>query len=346
MNLLNIDALASTERQFLAEGKGYFPVLTTDFDGGILAVYRDGGGHGGHGGFLVSRRSEDAGASWSDEITVVNSGEYDDRNPAVGIAHDGTAVVGYFATGQYRDGCSLTTDRRNPASVHAGLVWSADGGRSWSEPMLWTDATEWDGMSPYGRILSFADGSMAMPIYWMDRSCMLWSRDNGRTWGDLTLIAQDINETAVLVLPSGEWMCMGRSQAEPNPVMLSCRWSNDCGATWSDAVPFLPGWRFPADLTLLSDGSVLASYGFREPPHGARARRSTDNGRTWSDREIVLHDQALTGDCGYPSTVLVDGWLVTAYYDAGDFENYYDPTHASCQVVRYREDELLEAFEA
>jgi len=345
MSQLDVQELPGSERILLASGKGFFPRLVRTADGALLAVYRDGGGHGGHGGFLVASRSEDAGRTWSEEVTVVNTHEYDDRNPAVGVAKDGTITVAYHANGMYGgDGGSLHGgERRNPKKLHTGLVHSTGDGRTWGEPMLWTDAAEWDGMSPYGHILTLDDGRMAMPIYW-DKSFLLWSHDGGYAWGDLTRVADDINEAAYCVLPSGEWLCLGRKVREREETKMLLRRSSDGGRTWSEPTPFYPSWRYPADLVVLSDGSVLAAYGFREPPHGARARRSTDGGRTWSKRELVLDNLSPFGDCGYPSTALVDGWVVTIFYSAGRFKDFSDASQCTCQGVRYREEELIAAL--
>ena len=264
----------------------------------------------------------------------------------MGVAKDGTVTVAYHANAMYGgDGAHFTEERRDPKNLRTGIVHSTDGGRTWGEPMLWTDAAEWDGMSPYGRILTLGDGAMAMPIYWTDRSMLLWSHDGGYSWDGLTLVSEDINEAAFCVLRDGTWLCMGRNAVEPAPRMLKLRWSTDAGRTWSAPTEFFPGWRYPADLAVLSDGSVLACYGFREPPHGVRARRSADGGRTWSNTELVLYDLSLKGDCGYPSVEVVDGWVVTLYYSAGDFKNFTDPTQAYCEAVRCRESDLIAALD-
>ncbi len=348
MSRLDVYELAGTERVTVASGRGFFPVLVKTGDGALLVVYRDGAGHGGLGGFLAAKRSEDGGRTWSEQVTVVRSREYDDRNPAVGVARDGTVTVAYLANGRYGPGGkSLAGERRDPPKRHAALVHSTDGGRTWGEPMLWTDATPWNHLSPYGQMLTLDDGGMGMCVYW-DASYLLWSLDDGWSWGDLTLVADDVNETAYCVLPggspTGSWLALGRKREEPTHVMMLLRRSSDGGHTWSGPVEFFPGWRFPGNLTVLSDGSVLACYGFREPPHGVRARRSPDGGRTWSERELVLDDFSWTGDCGYPSTVLVEGWLVTAYYSAGNFRNFSDPSDSTCEVVRYREHEIMAAL--
>lgn len=90
-------------------------------------------------------------------------------------------------------------------------------------------------------------------------------------------------------------------------------YSDDNGKTFS--VPTMTVKKgSPPHLLELSDGRVLCTYGYRSEPFGQRAKLSTDGGETWGD-EIILRDDGLDGDLGYPSTVeLDDGSLMTVYY--------------------------------
>ncbi len=94
--------------------------------------------------------------------------------------------------------------------------------------------------------------------------------------------------------------------------------SDDLGHRWSplgNATGDIGG--NPPSLVLLHDGRVCLTYGYRRKPCGARARISSDEGRTWGP-EIVLRDDGLTGDLGYPRTVVQpDGKIVTIYYFNG-----------------------------
>ena len=92
MTELHVDALSSTERIRVTRDSGYFPRSVVTRDGVIVIVYRAGAGHMGSGGYLASVRSEDNGRTWSEPVTVVASPPNDDRNPALGIAHDGTLI--------------------------------------------------------------------------------------------------------------------------------------------------------------------------------------------------------------------------------------------------------------
>ena len=350
-----VESLPSCERVRVATNKGYFPVLVETANGTLLAVFRDGAAHMGHAGFLVSSRSEDGGRTWSDPVTVVRTRQYDDRNPAVGVSAEGVVVVAYHANGLYNgEGEYLAgKERRDPAAVHTGIVRSYDGGRSWDEPMLYTDATEWDAWSPYGRIVALPGGEMLMPIYTEEAengehgAYLLRSPDGGTRWGSPSLVGRDVNELSCCVLLTGRWLAIGRlnsigaaARGEGKTHSMNVRWSDDGGASWNDPVPFAPGARLPADQAVLSDGSVLAVYGYRDAPCGVRARRSNDGGETWSDNELVIHDTAKTGDCGYPSVAVKDGWIVVIFYDAGDTSGpWTESDGAFAEVVRFREED-------
>jgi sialidase-1 len=58
------------------------------------------------------------------------------------------------------------------------------------------------------------------------------------------------------------------------------------------------------------------TYGHRREPRGNQARVSSDHGRTWSEA-LVISDDGVSADLGYPSTVqLADGLLLSVWYEA------------------------------
>ena len=64
----------------------------------------------------------------------------------------------------------------------------------------------------------------------------------------------------------------------------------------------------------LRDGRTVVLFGRRRPPHGIGLIVSEDDGNTWS-QEIILRDDALSSDIGYPAaTHLEDARIFTAYY--------------------------------
>lgn len=96
--------------------------------------------------------------------------------------------------------------------------------------------------------------------------------------------------------------------------------STDGGKTFSEIEPIgfsaSEPWRGegPGHLLRLSDGRMLLSYGYRSLPYGIRARISVDRGHTWGT-EIVLRDDFIHWDSGYPASVeLENGNILTVYY--------------------------------
>jgi hypothetical protein len=126
-------------------------------------------------------------------------------------------------------------------------------------------------------------------------------------------------EPHVLQLPSNRIIMMIRFTNivynDQNPrYHLWETYSDDNGITW--AAPFeTPLWGYPPHLTLLSDGRVLCTYGYRRPPYGQRACISKD-GITWNPAdEIVIRDDAPNRDLGYPVSIeLEPGIVLTVFY--------------------------------
>ncbi len=70
----------------------------------------------------------------------------------------------------------------------------------------------------------------------------------------------------------------------------------------------------PPCLTLLQNGRLCLTYGYRAEPFEIRAVLADNEDSAWSD-PIVIHSGAACHDLGYPRTVQrLDGKLVTVYY--------------------------------
>ena len=312
----------SVKRSLVVSGQGYFPVALRLQDGRIAVVLRGGAGHLGIKGRLDMVFSSDDGETWTSP-TVVADSPADDRNPALGQAKDGTLVVGFWRTETYND-----EGRYDPKLDKPRTTWvtrSSDGGKTWEEPRQ-IDVSDIFLGSPYGRILTLPDGTMLMAIYGYGirnpgekggtrhHSYVYESRDDGRNWKRISEIGdgrQQLNETSLLRLPDGRLLAAIRSRA--GEVWLSE--SGDQGRTWSKTRQISPQNGHPADLCLLQDGSVLMTIGNRIGPFGVVGIIGTPDGDfDWDDR-FTLVDDAISRDCGYPSSlVLKDGRLMTLYY--------------------------------
>ena len=146
------------------------------------------------------------------------------------------------------------------------------------------------------------------------------SYDGGRTWVQPSVVAHDpenaigFGEPPLLRLSSGRLLTMIRTGD-----YLYQAFSTDDGWTWQ-GVKRSPIWGFPAHCIELEPGRVLCVYGYRREPYGVRAAFSDDEGETWDvDNEVVLRDDGLHRDLGYPASIrLEDGRVLTVYYFHGD----------------------------
>jgi len=147
--------------------------------------------------------------------------------------------------------------------------------------------------------------------------------DGGLHWRLAGLIGPEPEGYAIMPssvrLPNGSLLTMIRHLDPKRPGSIDAYASRDGGVHWQSlgaAAPNIGGGNPPA-LVLLRDGRLALSYGYRARPWGVRARVSTDQGRTWGP-ELVLRDDALSGDLGYPRSVeLPDGRVLTIYYYNG-----------------------------
>jgi murein DD-endopeptidase MepM/ murein hydrolase activator NlpD len=313
---------ARVERSLVVGGQGYFPVALRLKDGRIAVVLRGGAGHLGLAGRLDMVFSADEGRTWSQPTVVVDS-PLDDRNPALGQAADGTLVVSFWRTATYDD-----KGRYDPNLDKERSTWvtrSADGGQTWSPPTA-IDCADIGLGSPFGRMLTLPDGSMQMALYGeairpageklkrQDHSYLYRSTDNGQTWtryAELGAGHGQFNETALVQLSGGKLLAAMRSRA--GEVWLTT--SNDSGQNWSALERLSPASVHPADLSVLPDGRVLLVMGDRRKPFGVLAIVGDRDGRfDWNNRFSLMND-AVSADCGYPSSVVLhDGRLLTTYY--------------------------------
>lgn len=311
------------ERRAAITGQGYFPVAIRLHDGRIAVVMRGGAGHLGLAGRLDMIFSSDEGQTWSKPV-VVNDSPIDDRNPALGVAKDGTLVVGFWRTATYDE-----AGKYNPKLTdkeRSTWVTRSKDGLAWSEPAR-IDVRDIELGSPFGRMITLPDGAMLMAIYGYqtraagekvpgdrNHSYIYRSTDDGRTWKRLSEIGdgmQQLNETALERMPDGRILAAMRSRA--GEVWLSE--SADSGATWAPTRQLTPVNVHPADLLLLPDGRVLMTVGNRVGPTGVLGMVGDSRGQFDFEKRFALVDDALGRDCGYPSSIaLKDGRVLTLYY--------------------------------
>ncbi len=352
---LDVRTLPGTQTVDAAVGQGYFPVITRLGGSELLMAYRGGAAHIGLGGRLDVGRSLDGGLTWSAPLTVADS-ERDDRNPALGMAPDGTLVLAYHWQGSYDEAGAWKPEM---GRADTRVVFSKDGGHSWVDDAL-IDYTPINGASPFGKIIT--DGGVMHMLIYGGSPCLepgegtvrvgpastptyiLRSKDNGRSWGDPTLVALGLNESDMTLLPDGRWLFVARSEDRAEQALYTCV-SEDGGYNWRKVGRVTEAKEHPPDLTLLPNGWLLLLFGRRHPPYGVEGLISRDGGMTWDDRRMVLDDSLPGGDIGYPSTALLDdGRLVSAYYTAGTPDRQwemYRTADVACKVVIYDAPSLI-----
>ena len=330
MSEIDVRGLSRTREVSVYQDGGLFPVLATAPGNVVVAALRGGAGHLGLGGRVELVRSLDAGATWTPPAVVADS-DADDRNPALGVSPAGTLVLAYHRQGSYDeagDSCLVPRDGR-PQPIEVLTTKSTDGGLTWDGPRP-LGIENLESGSAFGKIVALRDGTLLLPVYVRDHaaavasleearlhgaerfgSYVVRSRDDGRTWGDASLVAPAMDETALAVLPGGTVIALLRGTAPPAELWSAV--SEDDGRTWSAPAQVTVPEQVPADLVQLSDGSILLAYGNRNPPYRIEGRVSRDGGRTWLP-QLLTFSGPLYGvdperqrtDLGYPSTVVVE----------------------------------------
>ena len=214
-------------------------------------------------------------------------------------------------------------------SMHVGPSWfyvSNDRCHTWSGPYAFaaegvdrvTARTDFVVLGPQDGLMF---GSAAKADGKEGRVFCARTRDGGVHWKRVAFIGPEPKEGFAIMpssvrLPSGALVTAIRNGAPDFDITL---WrSDDVGQTWMPlgAATGNIGGNPPA-LVRLPDGRLCLTYGFRRKPCGVRAKLSSDEGRTWGP-EIVLRADGLTGDLGYPrSVVRPDGQVLSAYYFNG-----------------------------
>ena len=260
---------------------------------------------------------------------------------------DGTIVMAYAEASTYN------ADGKFDTSVGAYVkcyVISTDNGKTWSEKRRLPDSPIKNG-SPYGRIILLPDGTALMPAYGgydpeysgpvevpegtKRISGIFRSNDNGRTWGDFSIISATIhNETSLVYLPDGKLLAIMRTYSDAS---IQQSESTDGGYTWSKPRQVTLPSQHPGDVCLLQNGHLLLVHGNRIKPYGVGAMLSYDSGKTWEkDKRFMVAWTSLNTDCGYPSVVqLDDDTVVVIYYTVGTADISTDEMSI---VVRYKQE--------
>ena len=289
---------------------GYWPVIQKLHNGHLGVVTRDGDFHLGERGRLVFVHSPDGGESWSRSIVISEEGS-DNRNPAFGVTSRGTLLASFIKQVNYTDGLY---DRVHTVPTPLYLARSEDHGQTWATGLAQVEGhDEFIVGSPFGKMITRADGGVTMPFYRDGASAFITSRDDGRTWSAPNVISdRGYNETGLCDLDGGRFLAVFRDDGQG---ALSQSVSGDDGATWSDPVRITEPAEHPGDAIKLADGRLLLTYGRRTTPYGVFGLVSRNDGETWDRENRLLLVADAGSDLGYPSSIQRDdGAVVTVYY--------------------------------
>lgn len=276
--------------------------------------------------------SEDEGKTWKGP-KALSSGPLDDRDAGIIQASDKSLLINYFTSTLSIFRPNRLSRKRREIAESINLVtlrnehgfWmrrSTDGGKTWSKkyrtPVY----------SPHGPT-RMKDGTLFFPgqrqgslnsgINSTQEFCAAFSNDNGLSWQIKSVIpmpaGHDIRtlfEPHGIEAPDGSLVVQYRNHYNDLNETWQCE-SADGGKSWSEPHSVCKG--FPSHLQRFGKDQVIMSYGIRTAPYGVRARISNDSCKTWSN-EIVISDDGLSWDLGYPSTVeMPDGSFFTLWYE-------------------------------
>ncbi len=299
--------------------------------------------------------SNDAGKSFENELNVIVDDEYSDQDPCVTVLKDGRVIVTYFrwelapiGTGSQKWGEAFDKYGRSLHGKYdcmsAGICYSIsdDNCKTWRKMHEISPDGYLRGAGVRGNIVEMPDGTLLLPFYGiknvgeLSRAGLMRSEDRGESWytysemGYDPTITKNYLEPGLFLTQGGKLIGLFRTQTdfhkpgvdfEETYLNLHIAVSEDAGKTFGP-VKEIPGlWgSSPFHALKLQSGNVLLSYGYRRPPFGIRAKIcSAELDDLEQAPEMILRDDAINGDLGYPHAMqLDDGTIMVSYYISGD----------------------------
>ncbi len=298
---------------------------------------------------IVSRRSTDAGKTWSDPVVLQeNVGAHNVMSASLLRLTDartadgkrGTGPIGFFY---------LIKNSRTELKVYLRI--STDEAKTWSDPICATDAPGYHVMNN-DRVCRMRSGRLLCPIA-LDPDgknhfiCFCYfSDDQGKTWrrGKETVDApkRGAMEPELIERADGSLLMLMRTQMSRNYAAVS----SDGGDTWTEAAPFGPAApeapstlrriSSTGDWILIFNNNIQAGAGHGGKRTPLTSAISSDEGVTWSHiKNIEIRaDQTYA----YTSLIFKDDNALMTYYVGDDKTKWLTTRFRSIPIKWFYEE--------
>lgn len=339
------------EIELFSSGEGGYdtyriPAVVTTTEGTILAFCEGRKDHGGDAGDIdiLLKRSEDGGATWTDQQVIWDDGGNTCGNPCP-VVDEETGDVFLLMT--HNLGTDHESDIITGTATSTRTVWvakSSDDGRSWTEPENITDGTKkeewgWYATGPgtgiqikhgprKGRLVIPCDHSYDEPEGnlrggpYEYGAHAIYSDDHGQTWQLSEPIRPKVNECQMVELADGNGTLLMNMRSYFDRGYRTHSYSYDGGITWTapeDAPPLVEpvcqasilryGWpegdKKASVLLFLNPASTSRR-------HNMTIRASFDEGKTWPAIKTLF-----TGPSAYSSLARLPDGSILCLYERG-----------------------------
>ncbi len=326
-----------------------FPSIVRRPSGELLVAFRRApnrvpmGGKTGHtdpNSHLVLVRSKDDGATWSDPELIYADPYGGSQDPCMIQLRDGTLLCTTYGW------CLMPDPAKGPKMFSVGnfkflggtVLRSTDGGHTWEKPIYPPPTPGEKHVGLWGQpVPAYNRGAMCEGadgrLFWVvacqrtndgeqTSTHLMISSDKGKTWNYSCPVSADakisFNETSIYETPKGDLVAFLRSENFNDHTVVAR--STDHGKSfqpWVDS-GFMG---HPHYALRLPDKRVLLVYGYRHQPLGVRARVLNAECTDFATApEMVLRDDGVTGDLGYPWATMISKHraLVVYYFHGAD----------------------------